>query len=27
LIVTRASDGALLSLDIAAVLKEKGVQP
>jgi len=27
LIVTRVSDGALLSLDIAAVLKEKGVQP
>ena len=27
LIVTRASDGALLSLDIAALLKEKGVAP
>jgi Tol biopolymer transport system component len=27
IIVTRVSDGALLSLDIAAVLKAKGVQP
>jgi WD40 repeat protein len=27
LIVTRVSDGALVSLDLAAVLKEKGVEP